>query len=172
VQGYYFGRPAPAPVPADEPPHAIDRLWELFEAHRAAESDRHRARIAPYINAAGYAAALVALDNPMPLACRGFLDLEGADRCYLLDDRGTQVGPSLLGTCAGAANRGYSVFENAERARWAHRPYFRRAMSHPDRVQVTRPYLSIATAALCVTLSVAFRKGGGLLVLCGDVRWD
>jgi hypothetical protein len=39
-------------------------------------------------------------------------------------------------------------------------------------VQVTRPYLSIATGELCVTLSVAFRKGGSLMVLCGDVRWD
>jgi len=52
------------------------------------------------------------------------------------------------------------------------RHYFRHAMAKPGTVHVTRPYLSLATAALCVTVSIAIQAEGGRRVLCGDLHWN
>jgi hypothetical protein len=60
---------------------------------------------------------------------------------------------------------------DAQGANWLRRPYFRAAISAPERVHVTRPYLSINEALPCVTLSVATRVGGQTCVLCGDIDW-
>jgi len=38
-------------------------------------------------------------------------------------------------------------------------------------VQVTRPYLSIAGANQCITVSVGSLINGEMRVLCGDVNW-
>jgi hypothetical protein len=51
------------------------------------------------------------------------------------------------------------------------RPYFRAAINAPDRVHVTRPYLSINEALPCVTLSVVTHVGEQTCVLCGDIDW-
>jgi hypothetical protein len=52
------------------------------------------------------------------------------------------------------------------------RHYFRHAMAKPGTVHVTRPYLSLATAALCVTVSIAIQAEGGRRVLGGDLHWN
>jgi hypothetical protein len=37
---------------------------------------------------------------------------------------------------------------------------------------MTRPYLSVATAKLCVTVSTSIRTAAGRFVLCGDIQWN
>ena len=59
----------------------------------------------------------------------------------------------------------------ASDARWARRPYFRRALEEPGVTQITRPYLSLHGARMCVTLSVACATPAGLRVLCADIDW-
>jgi hypothetical protein len=44
-------------------------------------------------------------------------------------------------------------------------------MDTPGRVYVTRPYLCISSAVLCVTVSISFQAEGQRRVLCGDVIW-
>jgi hypothetical protein len=39
-------------------------------------------------------------------------------------------------------------------------------------VQVTRPYLTVHGAHLCVTVSISLRWQGRLVVLGGDIDWD
>lgn len=50
--------------------------------------------------------------------------------------------------------------------------YFRHVMAKPGTVHVTRPYLSLATAAFCVTVSIASQAEGDRRVLCGDLHWN
>lgn len=45
-------------------------------------------------------------------------------------------------------------------------------MAKPGTVHVTRPYLSLATAAFCVTVSIASQAEGDRRVLCGDLHWN
>ena len=109
----------------------------------------------------------------MDEACQAFLQLERADCCFLLDDQGRQVGRNVRpARSAGPEESQYRALSINRHARWSRRPYFRRAIEHVGKVQVTRPYLSISSGLLCVTVSIAYRGWDDQLrVLCGDLHW-
>ena len=66
----------------------------------------------------------------------------------------------------------YRALAANRNAHWSRRPYFGHAVENPGKAHVTRPYLSISTGLLCVTVSIAFRNWDDeLQVLCGDVHW-
>lgn len=174
VQGYYFARPSAVPeVGAAQEPR-IRSLWQGFSAREAITGTAQHERIAPYRNALGYASVMIVGGHTFPEASKGFLDLPLANICYLLDREGRQIGQNIWNARGGAAqpSQRYRPLANASDARWSRRPYFRRAICHLDRVQVTRPYLSASTAELCVTLSVGFLHEGEPYVLCGDIAWS
>ncbi|MBX9630899.1 MAG: EAL domain-containing protein [Burkholderiales bacterium] len=173
VQGYLFGHPATT-VPDPQVSHGtFENLWEEFRAHVRPQMDAYRREIAPYQNALGYAASLMESGMPAHAACNGMLELPDTERCFVLDENGIQLGPNL--TPPGRSDRTDGRFNplgDADGANWSRRPYFRRALEHPGRVQVSRPYLSLAGARPCVTLSMSLRVKGTVRVLCGDVTWD
>lgn len=171
AQGYYFGRPQPQARVGDDVLAAIDRVWERFDGEVDAERRRYQARIGRYVETIGRAADLLAVGTPMKVAVRDFLALDGAERSFLLDEAGIQFGPNVIAARFDAARTGFAPLSEAHDAKWSRRPYFRRAIEHPGEVQVTRPYLSIASATLCVTVSVCFRRDGGRYVICGDIAW-
>jgi hypothetical protein len=75
----------------------------------------------------------------------------------------------MLAVDAAGPDERFAHLGNAAGANWSRRPYFRRAIEHPGRVQISRPCLALATAKSCVTLSIQLRSPDGqLLVLCGD----
>jgi EAL domain-containing protein (putative c-di-GMP-specific phosphodiesterase class I) len=174
VQGYYFARPSPRPEFDARQEALIGDLWQDFSTREAEVNELQREAIAPYQNALGYASVLLSAGRPMAEACTGFLDLEYANFCYLLDRTGRQVGANLWGAQMRSDRRSprFRPLANASEARWSRRPYFRRAIRQLNRVQVTRPYLSATTARLCVTLSVGFLLDGEPCVLCGDIAWQ
>src|SRR5258706_5879868 len=172
VQGYYFAVPAES-LPAEEKSSALfDQLWIDFREVTLPQVSFHRREIGPYINAIGYAASLIESGIPLAHAASGFLDLPGAERCYLLDSEGRQIGENMTNPRQMAvADQRYSPVANAQGANWSRRFYFRRALEHPGKVQVTRPYLSIAGANQCITVSIGTLVNGEMRVLCGDVGW-
>lgn len=171
VQGFHFGRPQAEMAGPDFCPPAIHTLWQEFDQRWQADRQDHHARVAPYSNALGYASVLLAAGRSMEEACSSFLELEGAEFCYLLDSQARQIGCNLWAQhCLPSEDDRFAPLAKADGARWARRPYFRRAIDHFGRVQITRPYLSIASARLSVTLSASFRVDGEIRVICGDVR--
>src|SRR5712692_5059656 len=52
---------------------------------------------------------------------------------------------------------------------WPTKPFFRRAIEAPGKVQITRPYLSATGPKFCVTLSYALSLNGSYHVLCVDL---
>ncbi|MCG8634165.1 MAG: hypothetical protein MI863_10080 [Desulfobacterales bacterium] len=46
----------------------------------------------------------------------------------------------------------------------------KRAILHPEQLQITRPYLSITGAHMCVTLSMKLSCPSGESVLCCDLK--
>lgn len=171
VQGFYFGRPQPELAATEGVSPAISSLWQEFDRRWQADRSDHQERVGPYSNALGYASVLLAGGRSMEEACASFLALEGAEFCYLLDSRAQQIGCNLWSPhYAPPDGQRFLPLADAEGARWARRPYFRRAMEHCGRVQITRPYLSISSARLSATLSASFRIGGETRVICGDVR--
>jgi EAL domain-containing protein (putative c-di-GMP-specific phosphodiesterase class I) len=172
VQGYYFGVPAESLSAEDKSRALFDQLWIDFRDVTLPEVSFHRREVSPYINAIGYAASLIESGIPLMHAASGFLDLPGAERCYLLDSAGRQIGENMINPRQMAiADQRYSPLENAKGANWSRRFYFRRALEHPGKVQVTRPYLSIAGANQCITVSIGSLVDGEMRVLCGDVSW-
>jgi EAL domain-containing protein (putative c-di-GMP-specific phosphodiesterase class I) len=172
VQGYYFARPGARLQDGDGSRELFDRLWQDFKEVTLPEVSGQKQEIGPYRNAIGYAASLLESGIPLAQAAGGFLQLPGAERCFLLDSEGRQIGQNIINDRhPPAVDKRYTPLINADGANWSRRYYFRRALDHPGKVQVTRPYLSITGANQCITVSIGTHLNGEMLVLCGDVNW-
>ena len=173
VQGYYFGRPGAQPA---DPAAAAELIGRLIERHRALiemREKRDASRLAPYLRAFERAAERLAAGEPLDEVCWNFLSLDHAARCYLLDENGRQSGRNVVLRADRAAQPSrFLPLSDAQGASWLRRPYFRAAIREPQRVQITRPYLSINEATLCVTLSIATRVADRPCVLCADIDWQ
>ena len=118
------------------------------------------------------AASGVHPNTPLANSCEGLLNYPYAIRCYVLDERGYQIGETIQGRHAiQNLDPRYRVLDKNTGANWSRRSYFQRAMATPFTIQTTRPYLSLTGAHLCVTLSMAIDVHDQLLVLCCDLKW-
>lgn len=172
VQGYVFGRPGAGTLGPSGASQEIEALWTQLDQRHAASRRAHTARIGPYREALKQAQALLPA-GAWSTACSGMLMLPGVQVCYLLDAQGRHAAEPLVPPGRGAGNPDlrFRPLGNSADARWARRPYFRRAVDEPGTLQVTRPYLSLYGAHMCVTLSVAVAAGSELRVICMDVDW-
>jgi EAL domain-containing protein (putative c-di-GMP-specific phosphodiesterase class I) len=175
VQGDLFAAPAESLADPDAAAQTLCDLWDEYETRRSTEQRSYRSGLRPYIDAIGYASALLAEGRPLEEATAAFLQLPAAEVCYLLDGEARQIGdnawaPSRLESEPLA----FAPMRQTDGAHWGRRPYYRRAMESVGLVQVTRPYRTVHGAHLCVTVSVAFRSspGAALQVICGDIGWE
>jgi len=173
TQGFHFARPVPT---LDIPPETNGKLELLYQQfHRIAllESKDFRAEVTPYSRAIEMAGGMMKSGTPFHTAVEAFLALPYAERCYLLDRSGRQIGNSLLSRASEShVDPRFDPVTRAERSYWGHRHYFRRAVARPGQVHLTRPYLSLPTAQQCVTCSLSVAMGNVVYVLCGDVTWS
>ncbi|MEO8158386.1 MAG: EAL domain-containing protein [Betaproteobacteria bacterium] len=134
---------------------------------------RYRDERRPFIAAIQHADALMQEGADFDTACRDFLKLDGAIRCFLLGGDGGQIGAELAvaGAPAPQAVNFSDLIEHVD-GDWSRRDFFRRAMQEPEVVQVTRRYRSLAGYAHCVTFSIATTVDGKPVVICGDVDWS
>jgi len=173
VQGYYFARPCETLPPPGRGRDALDELARKFGVANRHECGALRRRLHGYLDAFETFLKQFKAGADARAACRGFLDLPGAERCYLLNKDGLQLGPNFVSLSASSASDPrYNPLADSHGATWARRHYFRRATGEPGAIQVSRPYLSIAGGNMCVTLSVALFSGKELVVLCGDLAWN
>ncbi|MDH0867491.1 EAL domain-containing protein [Mitsuaria sp. GD03876] len=172
VQGFAFGHPAPF-LRIEEGVSALEDVWSLFNERQALLRRDHLDRLTPFRTAIALALQPLQQSRPLAESCHAFLALQGAQMCYLLDEDGREIGPRAVPASGPAEiDPRFLPMERAGDARWARRPYFRRAVESVGEVQTTRPYLSLHGARMCVTVSVAYWQGGRLRVLCGDLDWD
>ncbi|MDR6375074.1 sensor domain-containing phosphodiesterase [Paraburkholderia caledonica] len=172
VQGFFFGRPNPGAADATHAATCIGELTERYRDQTEAHERRTASRLTPYLRAFERAAERLAAGEPLEEVCWNFLALDHAARCFLLDAKGRQAGRNVVLRADRAAHETrFLPLADAQGANWLRRPYFRDAINSPERVHVTRPYLSINEALPCVTLSVATRVGAQTCVLCGDIDW-
>ncbi len=173
VQGFVFGRPVPGMLGPEGASEEIEAIWTLLDERHATTRRAHSGHVAPYREALKRAQArLQALS--LRDACAELLGMPGVQVCFLLDEQGRHLADPLLppGAAHASLDPRFEPLGRAGEARWARRPYFRRALDEPGVVQMTRPYLSLHGAQMCVTLSVAARgPGGALQVLCTDIDW-
>lgn len=171
VQGFYFARPFTDLVSL---PPVFDQFQLLMNRHKN-QRDRidilFQDKIAKYrtlfINAVGELKKGRALLN----ACSKLLDDPKVVRCYNIGTNGLQLGSTLVGKhYVSLTDKRFKPLEDARSADWFRRHYLRRAVEHPGQIQVTRPYLSITGAHMCITLSMKFSNPSGDSVLCCDLK--
>lgn len=94
-------------------------------------------------------------------------------RCFLLDQQGHQIGRSLYSPkFTTRLDIRFSPLLAGENANWSHRHYHHRALQHPNTIQISRPYLSVAGSHMCVTVSQAIEVDNKILVFCADLDWN
>jgi EAL domain-containing protein (putative c-di-GMP-specific phosphodiesterase class I) len=171
VQGYYFARPSPDPI-ADTNNHpALTTLGRHFRELSTLEASRQRDDLTNYLNAFSSAAGAVRHGTPLESACAALLAMPRVERCYLLDAEGVQIGTNLTPDARiHSADPRFKPLTDTRNATWFRRPYFRRAMAHPGEVQITRPYLSLTGARICITLSIVMPNENDPYVLCCDLE--
>jgi len=108
----------------------------------------------------------------LEVACRQLLKQAGVRRCFVLDELGCQLEWIETASASQRSSMLFSPVESRSHADWGRSNYFRRAIEHPERVHLSQPYLSIADADLCVTMSICFRSRMGPRVLCCDIDPD
>jgi len=173
VQGFYFGEPRGSLNADEDYRQTLNDLFVCFQERVRRQSVSERGVLAHYSKRFEDAALLFRLGGDAEQAFTEFLTLDGVQRCYLLSSEGVQVGANM-GTreAAQRLDPRYLPCADAEGANWFRRPYFRRAITQPMVVQVSRPYLSIADARACVTFSIAIPETDGVRVLCADLDWE
>lgn len=174
VQGYYFGRPLAATLMPEAGCDALESAWGSFDEALSRRDDRWRESMARHCDDLRLASIGIAAGRPLAQACASFLAAPNASMCYLLDQDGRQLAEVAFRDDASRERlRRAEQFEplhDCAGARWSRRQYFRRAMSFPGAVQLTRPYLTLQGGWMCLTASIAFELEGRTAILCGDLR--
>lgn len=173
VQGFYFAMPQigvnPSPLPEKD-------LGELLHSHKKAV----KGKIDPTLTMRDHYFPLFnnAVDNiregqPLKRAARSLTEHHTVTRCYMMDKNGIQIGETASSTRNITANNPkFKPLENTQSADWFRQHYLKRALRSPNELQITRPYLSITGAYMCVTLSLLFQSGDQDLVICCDILAD
>ncbi|KPP96742.1 EAL domain-containing protein [Marinobacter sp. HL-58] len=104
-------------------------------------------------------------------ACETTLRIEGVKRCFLLNRDGVQQGNLVLATHDTAPHNFNPLYQSAG-ACWAHREYFRNALSRPQHINASRPYVALPDAVRTVTLSTSLTSVDNRQVFCVDLHPD
>jgi hypothetical protein len=171
-QGFLLGRPHVGDTPQPVDAQRFDRLRDaLRRAARDEETDL-ASTLRPYLDAFEAAAKSLEGGIPVATAVASLLSLNQVMRCYQLDTGGTQRGDNLNAPdYVSARDLRHLPLGTASGANWMHRHYFRRAISNPNRTQVSRPYLSITDSQMCVTLSRLIGSADRGVILCCDLEF-
>ncbi len=176
----YKKKRRPAQQLAAQSRSSLDESSLYFSSHvkklraaSSAEINRYRDERRPFVGAIRQAGASMQAGDSLRVSAQEFLKLDGAIRCYLLGSDGAQVGLETASALAPPA-RGANYLEQLHGAvgDWSRRDFFRRAMTDPGVVQVSRQYSSLNGYRQCVTFSIAIHANNQPMVVCGDVDWS
>lgn len=173
VQGYYFGKPKNSLIGSEQDSELLPRLCEQYKSFKQASAQKYQNELINFISKFQQSALLIEQGRRVEDACFEFLNQPKVERCYLINHTGKQIGTNLTSPLRNIwSNPKFKPLEDASDAIWSRRPYFRRAINSPGEVQISRPYLSLVGANMCVTLSVAINRDSCTQVLCCDLDWN
>ncbi len=172
VQGYFFAHPEKNFDLFENIPLPFDKLFETYKQKSASEESRFRTLYERYAGLYHQAISRIISGENLQEACRDMIADENIVRCYLLLPTGVQIGHTVVSDFyKEKTDIRFKPLNDTHSADWFRRHYLRRAMMHPNQLQITRPYLSITGAHLCVTLSMMFSISSGERVFCCDLNW-
>jgi diguanylate cyclase (GGDEF)-like protein len=172
AQGYLLGRPSAQIAPPESVNRLIDQSFDVIAQGRARQHALFETEVEPYRMALREAAA--ALTNGI-LMDDAFADLAGQAlciSCFMLDDRGRQVGPEVTGVAGANIDDSLQPVADPRDARWDHRPYFRNAVLLPGVPVTSGPYLSLASGRPCIAVTVAIQSAQMRSVVGTELDWS
>jgi EAL domain-containing protein (putative c-di-GMP-specific phosphodiesterase class I) len=171
VQGYWLDRPSVQPFSQEKIlSQKIDDIWKNRQHHQLLERKLVR-RQRELAQQAFMESALSLTQNiSFERAAQPMLALPHVIRCFVLDEHGFQAGQLVINQ-QGIAKKppGFFPLHHTHQANWSRRHYFQNAMEQPGMLHLSAPYLSIADACRCVTLSMGIEIQDSLHVLCADL---
>jgi len=173
LQGFYFAKPEGKIKLNTTIASSIDNLIELqtYQARKSTIAlDQHFKRFRHLFDQA----LAVFKESGTLKDCEKLIFTEPrAIRYFLLDASGHQIGSNIH---AAKYEKGFtkqlSPLLAGDNASWSHKHYHYRAINYPDKLQVTRPYLSVAGKHMCVTVSKTVEVQGETYVFCCDLDWQ
>ena len=173
IQGYYFGRPSSSINQNKISDDMVPQLCKRMKNFNSIEENNYHQRLQNNIEL--FTKSYVQMKNASPIesACKALLIQPHVKRCYLLNNKGKQIGMSLISPFLAKNNDPrFQPLGDAKNAVWARRSYFRNAINNLGSVEISKPYLSIADSKICITVSVSLRIDGEIKVLCCDIDWN
>lgn len=174
IQGYFFCKPAPPQSSFNQNLTLLPELYDKFKQFTETEAQKYQEKLHDFVTRFKITAKLIESGIPIEQACINFIELPFSKRCYVLNEAGTQLGVNITSNADrhAIADPRLKPITDIHDANWSRRHYFRRAISNPGNVQISRPYLSITGANMCVTLSLQIRIGRETQVFCCDIEWN
>lgn len=171
VQGYFFARPTTDLDTASLCRHDFDSLFKVFKNNSTINHSNIKTRYQDYRRLFCKSVNECRMGEPLGKASEILFSNDSVIRCYLLDPSGIQIGPTIVSPRAiHRCDPRFGPLHDARSADWFRRHYLRRAVLHPEQLQITRPYMSITGEAVCITLSVMFESPEGAMVFCCDIE--
>lgn len=170
VQGFYFCRPITDLARLFSATTDFDKLMQEYKACHQITQDPTRQLVDFFQRDFQKAIEQLQAGVSMAPACHKLLDHPTVSRCYLVDDKGVQVGDNLISdTGTRSLDPRFRPLERTSKADWFRQQYLRQALAQPGTLHVTAPYLCVTGAYMCVTLSLCFTHDSELHVLCCDI---
>lgn len=179
VQGYYLAKPNRSLI-NDTTSSAVgdagmdlSHLCSAYQSRVTQREDSSSRKLNTYIVSFTEVSEAVMGGELVEVAINNLLALSGVERCYMLNRKGQQLGKNHFPEDhAELFPERFAVLEEQTCASWFRRPYFRRAISEPKKVHISRPYLSMTAGIVCVTLSILIKdRDANNVILCCDIEW-
>jgi EAL domain-containing protein (putative c-di-GMP-specific phosphodiesterase class I) len=169
AQGYFFSEPKEFFKKIRDLSFDFDSLFDAYKSISISRETKHK--LTKYKELINNAVAALQGNQNLGKACEPLMHEKSVIRCYLLLPDGRQIEKTVTsGVKVTEEDPRFRPLEDAKSADWFRRHYLRRAVMHPDQIQVSRPYLSIAGGYMCTTLSIMFLSPHGHRVFCCDVN--
>lgn len=170
VQGFFFARPfVDLKSPLTDLPD-FDMLFNDYKDLARLEEEKLKDKFTKYTTLFEQTIQQLKKGISLEEASRSLLNEPKVVRSYRVGTDGIQIGNTMVSRhFKKREDPRYNPLEDAKSADWFRRHYLRRALLQPGQLQITRPYLSITGAHMCVTLSMRFSNGLQESVLCCDL---
>ena len=170
VQGFFFQTPSIELAQVVGAAADFDSLLREYKRSTQGKADPTQQITNFFHGRFRHAIKALQQNRPFDEACDELLRHHTVSRCYLIGSDGIQLEDSLVASQGHQApDLRFRPLENTSAADWYRQHYLQRALEAPGQMQVTRPYLSVTGAHMCVTLSCAYRNGDRYQVLCCDI---
>jgi EAL domain-containing protein (putative c-di-GMP-specific phosphodiesterase class I) len=173
VQGYYFANPDPIIYNNQDFTRDIDSLLHTQQRLRKQNTNELHQHFIKFEARYKQAIDLFMTTSKFESCADILFQEERAVRCYLLDEEGYQLARSLYSPrYREQLDERFTPLLAGDYANWSHKHYHYRAINRPGKIQVSRPYLSVAGSHMCITVSQAIVLYDKLYVFCCDLEWQ